>query len=57
MARIFIDAIFDEPEAQENKKKEAEMIANLLQTEVVLFTIEGQFVYEGGQQDVVAQTS
>lgn len=57
MANIFIDAILDEPEEQKNKKKEAEMIADLLQTRVVLFTLEGQFVYEGGKQDAVSETN
>ena len=57
MAKIIIDATQDTPQVQEAKKTEAEFIATLLDTKVILITSKGEIVCEGGKHDAVTQTS
>ena len=57
MAKIIIDAKNDLPQVQEAKKTEAEFIANLLNTTVILITSKGEITYKGGNNYVVTQTS
>ena len=57
MAKIIIDASQDTPQIQEAKKTEAEFIANLLDTTVILKTSKGEILYQGGKQNVITQTS
>ena len=39
------------------KKTEAEFVATLLNTKVILITSKGEILYEGGKQNVITQTS
>lgn len=57
MAKIIIDAKNDLPQVQEAKKTEAEFIANLLNTTVILITSKGEITYKGGNSHVITQTS
>lgn len=57
MAKIIIDAKNDLPQVQEAKKTEAEFIANLLNTTVILITSKGEITYKGGNSYVITQTS